>query len=53
MLKKKDPDCAQCHEFCRVNGRPACTDVPKEQGQLSYRFLESLKPCEHFWGRRE
>ena len=47
--KKKEPDCTQCHEFCRINGRPACTNTPQSQGTPPYKFLKSLKPCADFW----
>lgn len=33
MPKEKDLDCTQCHEFCRINGRPACTDIPRHMSQ--------------------
>ena len=49
MPKKNEPDCTQCHQFVRVESKPACTDIPQEPDKPCYEILKSLKPCWDFW----
>jgi len=53
MPNEKEPDCTQCHHFCRVEGEPACTKTPQEPGKPCYKILTSLTPCNSFWGIRK
>ncbi|GAJ12461.1 unnamed protein product [marine sediment metagenome] len=48
-MTKKVPDCQSCHHFIRVDGRPACTNIPQKEGKPAYMFLKALKTCWDFW----
>ena len=50
MRNKKPPDCTQCHEYIRIDGKHACTDVSiKDLKDPSFKYLDSQTPCPHFW----
>ena len=48
-MKKKLRDCTSCHEYCRVEGKNACTKVRQREGKPSYRFLKDLIICKEYW----
>jgi len=49
MRKKRNIACADCHHYCVVEGKAACTNIPQKPGKPCYKFLKSLDICQDFW----
>jgi hypothetical protein len=47
--KKQEPTCRDCHFWCEIEGKDACTDGPGKINGPGYKLLKSLKVCENFW----